>query len=267
MPVVISSSMVLGSSDDPPLTHPRILWDDWCRRGTVTASTEAEGYPVENAVDYLTYDWWRPSSIPAWIEVQIPISEPINSCLIAAHTLRTTECSIKVQYWDGANWVDASSEILPANNRVIMFLFDVVYTTRARVYIQGGTVPEIGVVMFGKALATQRAIYQGHSPVNLARRTDIRPNTSEGGQWLGRSIRREGVATSITINNQHADWMREKFEPFIDAARTYPFGWAWRPSRWPEEVALVWTNKDIVPQNSGPIDMMTVTIPVEGHIE
>lgn len=270
MPTVISSSLVLGSSGagaSVPLTHPRILWDDWCRRGTVTASTEAAGYPVENATDYLTYDWWRPSAVPAWIEVEIPLLEPIDACLIAAHTIGSSGCSVKVQIWDGSAWTDASAETLPANDRVIFFLFDEVYATRARIYIQGGTVPDIGVVMFGKALATQRALYQGHSPINLSRRTTIRPNTSDSGQWLGRSIRRAGVATSITINNQRAGWIRDHFSPFIEAARTYPFGWAWRPQRWPEEVALVWVNDDIVPQNSGPIDMMTVTMDVEGHIE
>lgn len=266
MSVVISPSLALSAT--APLTHPRIMWDDWCRRGTVAASGSAAGFPFANATDYLTYDFWRPNALPAWIDVEISTSEIFDCVLIGAHTLGTAGATVKVQYHDGADWADVpGAELLPATDRVIMFLFAPVVTDRARIVVTGSTVPSIGVVMFGEALVMQRPFYGGHTPVNFGRVTDIRPNRSEGGQWLGRSIRRAGVATDISFRHLTAPWMREKFEPFMLAARTYPFGFAWRPQQWPDEVALVWTGEDIRPQNMGIRDFMSVDFSVEGHIE
>ena len=127
--------------------------------------------------------------------------------------------------------------------------------------------PSIGVAMLGKALAVERKLFRQHVPITFGRRTIIRPQTAEGGQWLGRSIQRDGVATGIAFQNLTSAWVREYFDPFIVSARTYPFGWAWRPEDYPAEVAYVWTVGDISPVNSGPRDFMSVNFKVEGIVD
>lgn len=259
-----------GYTSSVPLDHPRILWNDVARRrSAVVASTEVAGFEGANAFDYLTFDYWKPSTLPATLELQLSVAEEVDSALIAAHSLGSDECQAKLQYHNGADWVDLTSEISPADDNVAAFLFPSVTASRFRLSVDSDASPAgqpvVGVLMIGQALALQRRIYRGHTPITMGRRTTVRPQLSEGGQWLGRSIRREGVATDIALTNLTAEWVRANLDPFIEAARTYPFGWFWRPDGYPAEVALVWTSGDIVPTNSGPRDLMSVSFAVEGH--
>jgi hypothetical protein len=91
----------------------------------------------------------------------------------------------------------------------------------------------------------------------------IRPNKSERGQWLGRSIIRGGSAGSWSWRHLKADWYRTYFDPFVESARTQPFFIAWRPETYPV-AAYCWTEGDITPSNMGVKDFMQVTLEAEG---
>jgi len=270
MGIVISSGLVLGVDDSIlPLDHPRIMYDDILRGAVLTPSTEAVGFEAINVNDYLTYDFWRPTALPATLEVETEEARPVDYVLIAAHTLGSAATSVLAQYHNGATWVTFGEnlQVLPGSNLPVVFLFEEVMSNRFLFTFTGSEIPSIGVVMMGRALAVERKLYRGHTPIMLGRKTTIRPSRSENGQWLGRSIRREGVATEIALSNLTASWVREKLDPFIESARVYPFGWAWRPADFPAEVAYCWTLADIKPVNTGPRDLMGVTFGVEGSIE
>src|SRR5690606_5562359 len=151
----------------------------------------------------------------------------------------------------------------PVDNRPIVHLFEPVRSSRFRVLVTGTEAPEIGVISIGKALVMPHAIYQGHTPISLARETVIRPNVSERGQFLGRSIIRSGARGSWTWDRLPADWYRRYFDPFVEAARSVPFFILWRPETFPHEAAYVWTLSDIHPSNSRR-DWLTVTVEAEG---
>lgn len=278
MSIVISDNVVLGTAGVLPLSHPRIMWDSILRRGTLTASSELADFEAINAIDDLTFDFWRPSAMPATLEIELSEAEEIDYAFLAAHTIGTDGASVKVQQFvaegegegegEGGEWIDLTIEFAPGSDRVIAFLFDPVIGARFRFLFDGPVAPYIGVAMLGKALAVERRIYQGHTPITFGRRTVMRPQRSEGGALLGRSIVREGVATKIAFSNLTAAWIRETFSPFIDHARTIgTFGWAWRPDEFPAEVAFVWVSDDIQPTNAGPRDLMAVAFDVEGLIE
>lgn len=276
MPLVISGDVVLGETSESldvalGLDHPRILYDDIIRIATsVEASSEQVGFEVENALDYLTWDFWKPttapSTTPATITVTLDEAAPVDYVLLAAHTLGSTGNSVTISYWDGAAWV-VIDEASPGSDKVLVFLFNEAFSNKYQLKIQGGSIPSVGVFMLGKALAVERKLYKGHIPITLSKRTVRLPNKSEGGQWLGTSIRREGAGTTITFSNLSSDWVRAKLEPFIEAARTYPFGWVWRPEDFPAEVAYCTTTDDIRPLNSGPRDKMSVSFSVDGILE
>lgn len=272
MPVVISSDLVLNDTIEPPLSYPRILWHDIWRDATITASSEQEEFPAQNVADGLTWDSWKATTLPAWIEVTLAEAEDIDYALLL-HTLGSNEAIVTVQYHDGAEWVDIA-EVAPASDRMLAFLFEPVFASRFRFFIAGENSPEqipaIKVAMMGRALAMQRGVTLDHAPITLSRRTVARPQISEGGQLLGRSILREGVATTIRVENLTANWVRRHFEPFMEAARTRPFGWIWHHEDYPAEVAYVWTpsgKEDIRPQHAGLPDRMNVEFEVEGVIE
>jgi hypothetical protein len=272
MAVVISSDLVLNPAEAAiPLTYPRILYQDIFRDGTITASTEEDDAPGENVADGLTWDFWRPTALPATLEVQTDAAADVDYAWLGPHTLGTCECTVKGEYWDGDEWIVLFAEYAPGTDRVVAFLFEQVTASRFRFVISGsGDVPSIAIAMMGKALAMQRSVTLDHKPITMQRKTVARPSVSEGGQTLGRSIQRMGIAGQIAFEHLEASWLRTHFEPFIESARVYPFGWVWSPASYPTEVAFCWTpsgKEDIRPEHSGLQDRMDVAFDVEGVIE
>lgn len=274
MAVVISSDFVLSEHPDIPLSHPRILYDDVWRDGDITPSTEEEGAEGENVSDGLTWDYWRATELPANIEVQLSASAVVDYVLIASHTLGTDECSVQAQYHDGAGWVDMFDEYAPGTDKVVAFLFEEVTASRFRLLVNSGnspgTPPSIGIIMMGQALAVERGVTLNHKPITMQRRSEVRPNISEGGKTLGRSVQRQGVETQIAFDHLDADWFRTYFDPFIESARVHPFGWVWHPVSYPAEVAFLWTpgdQPDIHPEQAGLPNTLSVSFDVEGIVE
>jgi hypothetical protein len=151
-----------------------------------------------------------------------------------------------------------------SDDRPIMGLTEAARSNRFRIRITGQTKPLVGVIYIGKALEMERAIYTGHTPIGLARKTVIRPNLSTGGQFLGRSLIRAGSSGSWSWKNLTAAWVREYLDAFLEAARTTPFFILWKPNRFPGEAGYCQTAGDQIPTNSGPKDKMSFTLTAEG---
>jgi len=61
-----------------------------------------------------------------------------------------------------------------------------------------------------------------------------------------------------------AAWYRSDFDPFVKAARQYPAFFGWRPETFPLECVYGWVTENIVPQNQGVRDFMSVSFGVQG---
>lgn len=265
---VVLSSTAKTAHDDVPLSHPRIGIEDWFSASvsTVTVSSEDADHPKENATDHLDWDYWKPTSMDAWIAVDAGDSRDITYMGVAGHDFFDQDVTATPQYSTdgGSTWNNATGSKKPADNGPIMFLFDNTVARHWRLHLSGSNIPSVGIVQVGRALAFERALYQGHTPLSLSRDTEIRPNRAGGGKRLGRSIIRRGNSTTFEVDNLTADWVRNHLDPFIQVARTRGFFLAWRPSKFPNEVGWVWTNDDIHPQNTGPRDLMSVSFDVTG---
>lgn len=297
MSVVISPSIVENELVYP-LKNARIGYDTIVRGGVITASSEATGFPADAIARETTWERWKPAALPATLDITSATVTDVDYAGIAAHTLGSNGCTVAVQYaysldendpayFQAINEQEQASltldfaaqeydviegpyatieTLVPADDSAIMALFPEAPAKYWRLNVSGVTAPTIGVVYLGKALAMPRSIYGGHSPITLSRQTTIRPNQSEKGQWLGRSIVRQGVAASYKWEHLTADWYRAEFDPFVQDARKYPFFIAWKPSTFPKEVAYGWVNEDIRPSNSGKRDFMDVAISVSGFV-
>lgn len=276
MAVIVSGSLALGTTaSEASLSYPRIGYENRCRDSnctitTSTAETNAEG---ESVINGLTYDFWQPTTTPGVIAFTFTEAITADYCGIAGHTLTETGNSVELQYWDGAAWVSLGS-VLPGSetgNKTIMFLFDSVASTIWRLVVTGGTgstMPVLGAVSIGVALVLQRKIYGGHTPITLGKNTIMRPQKSEGGQFLGRSIIRQGASTTIALENLTAAWVRSDLYPFMESSRTYPFFFAWRPNAtYSDEVAYCWTSDDIRVTNSGKANLMSTSFSVDAIVE
>lgn len=117
----------------------------------------------------------------------------------------------------------------------------------------------------GKALEMPRPIYGGHTPATMARKTTIRPNVTEEGQFAGRSVIRRGVVGAWTWQHLDKDWVRRKLYPFILAAEERPFFLLWRPETFPDEAVYCWTEGAPAPVNMGLSGYMSFTLEAAGH--
>lgn len=177
-----------------------------------------------------------------------------------------TAAEVLAWYNSGAP-IEATDIDLPSHDddRPIMRLVEEsARSDRFRVRLAGQTTPVVGVIYIGKALEMERPLYAGHTPINLARSTVVRPNVSAGGQFLGRSIIRAGSKGSWSWSNLTAAWIREYLDPFLISARTTPFFILWRPNRFPGEAGYCWTMGDQIPTNTGPQALMSFTLDAEG---
>lgn len=259
----ISPSLVAmaGSGAAEPLSRARIGYRTITRNAAVTASSAAAGFPASAIRHALTYERWMPTVAPATLTIDAGAAVSADYVGIAAHTIGSTGATVTISYSEnGTSWAQVL-QVTPANDNSIMALFEPVLARYWRLQID--RVAEIGVVYIGRALVMQRSMYGGHSPGTLSRQTEIEPSRSVTGQFLGRSIVRQGFATPYQWSNLTAAWYRANFDPFVESALRNPFFIAWRPDRFPDEVLYAWCNDDISPTNQGQRDLMQVGFSVE----
>ncbi len=285
MAVVISSDLVLpfssgsggGSGGSGSTAIPALLKKAHIGYTTVgtdtnmTANSEAAGYPVTNLSNPLTTHRWKPTVLPATVTIDVTTAQDLSFMGIASHTLSDRECVVDFQYSTngGSSW-DSLGTTGPGDNKPIMYIFEESAALwRMRITRDAGStqteMPSIGVFWVGQALVMERGLYQGHTPITMSRQTTRTTNRTEAGQYAGNSIKRQGVNGSYDWNNLTASWVRQYFEPFVKAVRAAPFFIAWRPGEFPDEVGFVWSTDDIKPTNSGPRDLMSVSMTVNGY--
>ena len=224
MSFVISPSVVVNEFSTP-LTHARIGYDNFVPDAVVTATSAEAEFPVDSVQRENTFERWQPTSLPATLSIDASAgAAPTPSYIgIAAHTLGSSGSTISLEFSvDNISWSTVET-VSPADNRAIMIIFAEVTAGYWRLVVTGSTIPQIGVVYIGKVLEMQRAIYGGHTPLNLSRTTVKRPTKSDKGQWLGSSTVRLGLRTSYQWQHLTAAWYRENFDPFVKSARTKPF--------------------------------------------
>ena len=268
MPVIISPNMILGGSPGAlppfPLTHAMIGYKTICTAANVLASSQAAGCPASDAVNIFTNEYWRPDVLPATWTVDAGTGVNTDYIGIAAHTLGTSGASIEIFYsTDGVAWTSLFA-FAPVDNAPIMLIYEPILARYWRIEVTGVSIPRLGVIYVGQMLQMQRPIYGGHAPITLSRDTTIFNQMSESGQFMARSITRQGNSTTYAWKNLTALWYRQYFDPFVKAVRRVPFFIAWRPIDFPTEVGFVWTKTDPKPSNMGTRDLMEVSIDVSG---
>lgn len=270
MPLIVSPSLIQNTPDDTlaeRLARPHIGWH------TVTTS-QFVSMPAP-LKDPLTWNRWVGSSNgTSFIDIDrnsIAAAGPINYIGIASHNLGsrgTASVSISHFRHDGG-WTNLVTFTPTSDDAIMVLLEDEVtpppghFDQWSIAISQAQEAPQIGTVYMGRVLVMPHSIYGGHSPGTLSRDTEILPNVSVDGRFLGRSIVRRGYRTGYEFRHLPAGWYREHFDPFVDHALRDPFFIAWKPDSFPGEVLYGWTPDDIRPVNMGVRDLMSVSFDVQ----
>ena len=190
------------------------------------------------------------------------VSEEVDYCCIAAHDMGDWGCTLKVQYDDGAGGYTTIISQQITDNSPIYCIFRPKTVGYYRVRINDGN-PKIGVVRFGKSMMMERAMYGGITPPILDRGTKLQSNTSETGEFLGRTRIRTDHGASFSWSNITAAWVRSNWSDFQKAVETEPAFIAWRPETF-SEASYAQIGKNPQASNTGPRDLMSVSFSARG---
>ena len=246
-----------------PLDHPRIGARPVA--GSVTASTSAVGFTAANAANASTYDWWKPTAVPATWELSFA-SAQISYFGIAAHNCGTVGATVEFQRWNGADWVTVLTHT-PTDDSPIFGLVRRRAMDRARLRFTGA-VPTVGVVYFGDVTEfPQRADYVGSISFDRATQEEYSTPVSDGGQWLGRYVTRRSVPAKMKVDYLSEAWAEAYLTPIIQDLKARPVFMADRPGKFPASVVYAYTTGPVVPErmNSNAAVSIGVTFEVTGN--
>ena len=254
------TTIVVDGSLSAPLDRARILWNSAIKSGS--PSNSFPGSNPAGALNPQTFDRVRVSGTVTGTIIQVATGSKAIDCVAFAHRgLEGRTIRVTTSQWSETFTVQSKAPVMVIGHEHL--------TTTVQVQIVSATPnPEIAYLSAGLALAMERPIYGGHSPITLSRVTRGTPNISQGGEFLGRSIERRAVATSYAWRNLSAAWYRVNFDPFVAhcADTLGTFFISWRPSSHPNETAYAWLTGDVQPNNSGSRDLMDVTVRAVGDM-
>ena len=247
------------------LKFAHIGYDNIIPDSSIVGSSSQAGFDVTALQNPFTYEFWKPTSLPATVTVDALTS--FTADYVGLGSVQLKDCNVTLESSvDGVTYVEAvSADILTDNDIMLLFA-----STSARYWrftitaLTGTPTVSLSVLNVGESMPMQRMIYGGHTPATLNRRTETRPNMSEGGQWLGRTIIRKGNSEDFSFNNLTSLFVRDTLDPFIEFARVNPFFVLWRPESFGDEAIFGWVNDDIAPVNTGTKDFMSVEFTVMG---
>lgn len=266
MPVILAQQYILNAAVNAD--NPRIGYQTYARdraAADVTVSTETATGPKDAPLRPDNYEAWIPSALPGTWKVDLGQARNVNYVGVVGENME----DILIEYsLNDSTWNTFSNQTTPGDDTPLLFLDDEVSGRYWRLTAAATSSPapetKIYSVYIGQVLALQRGIYGGHSPGVYSRDTVLNANMSRGGLFLGQQVRRQGVQTSVSLSNLTAAWYRANFDPFVQAARRFPYFFAWKPVSYPTEVMYGWTDQNIKPQNMGVRDLMAVQFNIRG---
>lgn len=285
MPVVISDSIVVSSIEEFDADNPLVGWDNLVTTSNVTATRSDTGavaenteYPATNLANTSTYLRFQQLTAGQSINLNVTLNglEPVDYLAVAGHNFGTAGRSIKVQGatgFDGSGnpvYYDLTQEVILGENTPLLFRFTeapYVAIRLALVSLNTTGVVYATTLFVGKLLVLERKIQVAFTPLPLGRRADVVNSRSERGQFLGRLVIGEWTESAATITHMTPDWYRENMDPFVEAAITEPFFFAWAPVSYPLEVGYAWLKEVAVPEIMNPIGILSITLDMQGIVE
>jgi hypothetical protein len=246
----------------------RIGYDNLLESGSVVASSANANFPVKNAFDWRTSDFFKPAA-SGTINIDLTLSGADDADYFAfyGHDLYAHGGTIKLQYHNGTGYVDCFSAITPTDNSPQMVVFTSRSATLWRVVITCTSVFSIAVISFGSQLTLERGAYIGWTVPKFGRATRTIDSSSDGGEFLGRSIISKGVRSELRLNHASDAWMRSSGLALIKRIEQKPFFFLHDVENYPAECVFAFTDGEIPNPTQSAFGFMSVSIPIRGMVE
>lgn len=260
-PNTLSTTSATPLTPPFPLNHARILYNSVLESySSITASSEAAGFPPINALKPNTYEAWRFTTSASTLQIDFGgPTRAFDMLCIGAHNLGRAGADIQVWYEPepGGTFVQFDTTKSPAFDQqqhpIVFYSQTAVNALTIEVRITGASgVPSIGYISAGVALQMQRPFFNGHTPITDADVTQYYSNRTESGEIIGQQIRAQGYETSADWQNIDDTWYRTYFAPFKQAAKLRPFFFAWNLLEYPDDVGFCRIAQDVsAPMQNG----------------
>jgi len=220
---------------------PTILYNNLFAQGTLAASTEAAGYPKENAITENTIKFWKPTALPATISVDLGSAKSVDSFSIVAHDCGAKGNTILLQSSpDNSTWTTRCT-VVPTDNTTILGLFTSVSARYWRLSISGGTAPNIGVVMMTARFNMPAGVKPPYLPIWLSHQYELLTANTLGGQFMGNRILRKAGKTNIALVALERGFVESNlvaFREHFNSGKAFVF--ASSPSNFTKDAGYVW---------------------------
>jgi len=240
----------------------KILFESRFNDATPAASSTATGFDVLNLIDYRSFSWWKPASMPATITVDCGSAQAADYCAIWGHDLNATGCELEVR---GSTDNFAASDVLvasvtPADDKPVYLPFVSASYRYWRITVKTGTPPTIAIALLGVRLSIPSGVPAGFDPIG--RDSVERYNRSVNGHPLGKVIEFEEWQQAITFELLSWAWIRSTWLPAWSAhLRAEPFLFAWHPDSYASELHLCSVDgKFTTPHSAGALCSLTVPL-------
>lgn len=268
-------SSVISSEGAPG--KPRILWNNLMSNGSpssITASNEPDpaDYPYQNCYDGRPYTYFKMEAGTRYLTFVFPSAKTVNSY---AHyspgeeTIGSLGGQLTLQYSTngGASWSDAQPTETPTDNSPIYRSFSNISAARWRWKFVCATDFYVACLSFGEEMQFERGCWVGFSPPKLARATTLTNNTSQEGNWLGRSIIRRGSEFSFDLDSLTPDFVRTYWYDFMVWAERKSWFLLWNKEDYPAEAAFCWSVGDIGKPTYSHSNFMSAKMKVEARVD
>lgn len=226
-----------------------IGYNNIVKSGTVTTTSDAANKEKENAQSWKTSSWWQAGAAgTVYFNVDAGAAVDVDSWGFAGSDLFDNSGTIKPQYSATGAWageeVDLDTVHTPTENVTVLKKVTSVNARYFRFVISStGSASNFANLYLGELLSLERGIPEGKfSPANINRDRDIFNNMSQGGHYLGRTLRRKGSKIDIAQRKITRTWINANWETLANHVELYPFYFLWDEENYPSEAAYCMAN-------------------------
>ncbi|WP_299081733.1 hypothetical protein [uncultured Paraglaciecola sp.] len=240
---------------------------------TITPNFETTGFEAANVVHRNLQGSWKPGTDLGAIIFDLGSAQECDYVFIHGHDLFTQGASYAVQTGstDNGSTFDEfhTGNIVAGSDRSIFNKF----TAATRRYWRfvatgpGSAAKYISILMIGKALpltGDQLEFKAPFEPLGIIETASPNQNINNLGQPIGRSIRAEPFDITLSWKVLDPSWVRSNLDDLSQSINRQPFGLSWDYDNQPDEVALLWTTKELKPPKYGDTKFMQWQIRCKG---
>lgn len=234
---------------------------------TLAGTAPAAGFAFANLFNWFTYDGYKSgSSGVSNVDVTLSGAKTCDYFAYYNTDLHDNGGNIRLQFWNGAIWVDSFAAHSPTDNAPFFIKFAQVSSDKYRIVIDSTPASIVSVVSFGNVTPIPYGLSSNfNSPHNAQQYKNI-TNESETGNFIGRSVRKGATPFNVSSELFEYDWMISTWRPFLRHLERKPCFFKWSDTTYTEESVFCWSEPDIATPSYSDGHFLNIDLSLRGLV-